>query len=262
MHNIQPVNDKSWQQWIIPKAARNTSLTTVMRTQRLQKGELCLLGLVDTFGLNRPLGFSGRFFAFGSLARVLSGYFHIVSNLYSGDGMFYAASGWGTSVSAPVRKRIVLASCGSCRVIACPSPDVVCSVTDCQFLGPCVHALAFPVCVSGLQVYLAYSFCCRHDVAYHFVPSGSDGVWHHSTVAFACAEYCVFCVYAHICVTYREGVWESYATWTRTENERETVNHYTVNYYIFNIIIESEMDWACDPHKKYEKMNILPSWFR
>jgi hypothetical protein len=30
--------------------------------------------------------------------------------------------------------------------------------------------------VSGLPVYLAYLLFCRHDVAYHFVPSGSDGV--------------------------------------------------------------------------------------
>jgi hypothetical protein len=50
---------------------------------------------------------------------------------------------------------------------------------------------------------LARSFCCRHDVAYHFVPSGSDGVWHHSTVAFACAEYCVLCVCTYLCYTQR-----------------------------------------------------------
>ena len=41
---------------------------------------------------------------------------------------------------------------------------------------PCVCAVAFPACVSGLQVYLAYSLCCRYDVTYHFVPSGSDAV--------------------------------------------------------------------------------------
>jgi hypothetical protein len=219
-----------------------------------------LRGPVDTFGLNIPLGFSGRFFAFGSLARLLSGYFHVVSNLYNGDGMFYAPSGWGTAVSNPVRVHIVLASCGSCRVNKCPSPDVVCSVTDCQFLGSFVHALAFPVCISGLQVYLACSFCCRHDVAYHFVPSGSDGIWHHSTAAFPCAEYCVFCVYARICVTYREGVWESYVTWTRRENEQKAVHHYIRIGTFLTIIIESEMDWASGPHKKYEKWIYYPAY--
>jgi len=57
------------------------------------------------------------------------------------------------------------------------------------------------------------------------------------------------CVYTHICVTYREGVWESCVTWTRRENEQDNVHHYTVSWYFLNIIMESEMDWAYDLHK-------------
>jgi hypothetical protein len=85
--------------------------------------------------------------------------------------------------------------------ITCPSLDVVCKGTGCQSVESCVRVFAFLACVGGLQVYLACSFVYMHCVVYHFVPSGSDGVSHHSTAAFAYAEYCVFCVCTHICVT-------------------------------------------------------------
>jgi len=157
----------------------------------------------------------------------------------------------------------MLASCGSCRVtsITCPSPEVLCSVTDCQSLGSCVRAFAFPACVSGLQVYLACSFCCRHDVAYRFVPSGSDVVWHHSTTAFAFAEYCVLCVCTYLCYIQR-GCWGILCylgSEERTNKRMYTITQWSGTFLI--LLLKVKWIWTCGPHKKYEKMNILPSWF-
>jgi hypothetical protein len=44
-------------------------------------------------------------------------------------------------------------------------------------------------------------------------------------------------VYTHICVTYREGVLESYVTWTRRENGQNILHHYTVNWCKFLILL-------------------------
>ena len=56
----------------------------------------------------------------------------------------------------------------------------------------------------------------------------------------------MFYVYTHICVTYKEGVWELYVTWTRRGDEQENLHHYTVSWYFFSYY--------------YEKLDGLGMW--